>query len=275
MTISAKCPKCGKKYTLDEKSMGEKAMCVCGSVFLVTAAENMARNVSSSVPPEGYPAASPPVNNTNENAITKDALKILSFICLIMIVISALLYYREGLIASLVITFILATVFGLYIYMKIKWGKKLAKRMSLSPEQYLNYWGAKESLYTRNKFASCVLGITLLLLVVCSLMPENWLNKIWSCLDFNNHSTMLLLILILNFPVLLLLAVFTMSDWKNLRYSIPIYFLGDQFDFGNFLKKHVYDKIRERDILGCISTPVLYVWVCLIEYLVIKAVFSA
>jgi hypothetical protein len=143
MPVIVLCPNCGKRYTLDEKSIGKKAKCACGHIFIISSSVNTTQekhaesrsgpfeNTSGNFPASDPQIAANPIDHnlkdiSKERSMTKEVLNRLAYGSPGLIIVAALIYYTVGLFAALVATVLGAIGFCFVMYQGISTAKERA-----------------------------------------------------------------------------------------------------------------------------------------------------
>jgi hypothetical protein len=304
MPVAVLCPNCGKKYTLDEKSIGKKAKCACGHIFIISSTVNTPQeknadpwsgafethskedtnfeNAAGGFPVSGPQIAANPIDHnprdiSKERSMTKEVLNRLAYGSPGLIIVAALIYYTAGFFAALFAVIFGTIGFCIVMYQGISAAKEQAAGQGLTFAQYQKQWSTKGMSSPRSKIAQLIICISLLLLIAQVFIQEYWPATILPNFDFAHHWKMCLLIPVLNFPILLVLAALMTGDWrKYLKFSTRL-FLWRAVPFHEYFKGfwRTYNEMAssKEDLFEWAATNMLYVWVCLLEYLAIKAAF--
>lgn len=294
MTYTIGCPNCGKKYSLKEKSIGKKAKCTCGSIFRIGSTRPTAEEISTNSridafethPKEDSSQKSPsesidrslvkqPRHVVNERSMSKEILIRLAYGCPGIIIVAAYVYYKSGLNTALFVTAFGTIVFCVIMYKGISVHRERAAERGMTFEQYKREWGGHKATSPKLKLIKAVIYLSFILLLWLFILPDEWVRQVRPDFALGEHWKMALLIPILNLPVLLFLATLLMGDWrKYLKISMRL-FLWERLPFHYFFKSfwRTFAEISREELFGLVATNMLYFWICLLEYLIIKAIF--
>jgi hypothetical protein len=274
--------------------MGKKAKCICGCVFRISKAsgtigdkstnpsldslkaypeENSSRNGSSESTDRGL--TKQPSQNTHERSMAKEILIRLGYGFPGVLIMAAYVYYKSGLNAALFVTAFGIIVFCVIMYKGISVHRERAAERGMTYEQYKQGWGGHKATSPKMKLMKAVIYLSFILLLWLFILPNEWVGEVRPNFAFIEHWKMALLILVLNLPVLLFGATLLMGNWrKYLKVSGRI-FLWQRLPFHYFFKGYwrTFTAISRKELLGLIATNLIYIWICLLEYLVIKTVF--
>jgi len=294
VSYTIECPSCGKKYSLKEKLMGKKAKCTCGCIFRIGSAKPTAEEKSTnsrldafetqSVKESGPKSVSEttgsglvkqPRHVVNERSMTTEILIRLGYGCPGLIIMAVYLYYKSGLNTALFVTVFGTIGFCVIMYKGISVHRERAAERGMTYEQYKQEWGGHKAASPKLKLTKAVFYLSFILLLWLFILPDEWVGKVRPDFAFGEHWKMALLIPILNFPVLLFLATLLMGDCrKYLRISVRL-FLWKRLPFHYFFKGfwRTFAEISREELFGLVATNMLYFWICLLEYLIIRAIF--
>ena len=222
-----------------------------------------------------------PRHIANERSMAKEIFIRLAygFPCLIIVAIFA--YYKMGLFSALLITVFTATGFCVVMYKIISVHKERAAEGGMTFKQYQREWAGYKDKQERKvtspklKFSQGVFYCSLILLLGHFIIPDEWATKMRLDLSLTEHWKMGLLILVLNSPVLLFLATWLMGGWRKYVSITGRLFLWERLPFHYFFKGYwrIFEKMSREELFGWAATDMLYTWICLLEYLFIKAMF--
>jgi hypothetical protein len=274
--------------------MGKKAKCTCGCIFRIDRArhtideqstnskfdvfethpekESSRKSASESVHPD---LVKRPRQITNERSMAAEILTRLGYGCPGLIIMAVYFYYTSGLNTALFVTAFGTIGFCVIMYKGISVYRERAAERGMTYEQYKREWGGHKATSPKLKFIKAVFYLSFILLLWLFIIPDEWVRKVRPDFAFGEHWKMALLILILNFPVLLFVATLLMGNWrKYLKISVRL-FLWERLPFHYFFKGfwRTFADISREELFGWAATHMLYIWVCFLEYLVIKAIF--
>jgi hypothetical protein len=273
--------------------MGKKAKCTCGCIFRIgsvrpTAEEKSKKprfdtfdtypekESSRKSPPEAidHGLVKHPRQITHERSMTTEILIRLGYGCPGLIIMAVYFYYTSGLNTALFVTALGTIVFCVIMYKGISVHRERAAERGMTYEQYKREWGGHKATSAKLKFNKVVCCLSFILLMLF-ILPNEWTTKVRPDFAFGEHWKMVLLILVLNFPVLVFVATLQIGSWrKYLKISVRL-FLWERLPFHYFFKGfwRTLAKMSQEELFGWVATGVLYFWICLLEYLIIKAIF--
>lgn len=295
MTVSVGCPNCRKKYSLKETLIGRKAKCICGCVFRINGAGHTAeekttdsgldafetyhkQESSQKIPSEPVDSglSEQPRYIVNERSMATEVLIRLAYGSPGLIVVAIYVYCKNGLLPALFATLLGTIAFCIVMYKGVGAQRERAAERGMSFEQYQRGWRGHKATSPKLKLAQGILCCSCILLLWLFVIPDEWATKLLRPdFAFAKHWKMGLLILVLNFPVLLFMATWLMGGWRKYLSITGRLFLWERLPFHYFFKGYwrTFTEMSREELFGWAATDMLYIWICLLEYLVIKTVF--
>jgi hypothetical protein len=193
-----------------------------------------------------------------------------------LIIVGAMVYYKAGFFAALFAVVFGTISFCAVMYQGISASKERAAKQGMTFAEYQQQWSTKGKLNLRFKIATWIICITLLLLIAQLIIQNFWTTHILPSFDLENHWKTCLLIVVLNFPILLLLAQLVTGDWKKYLKLFVRLFLWNLVPFREYTKgfwRTFSELTTKEELFEWLATHMLYLWVCYFEYVAIKAMF--
>jgi hypothetical protein len=225
--------------------------------------------------PIEYGLGTEPRHIANERSMSAEILIRLAYGCPGLIIVAIYVYYKRGFFPALFATVFGTIAFCIVMYKGISVHRERAAERGMTFKQYQRKWRGHKATSPRLKLAQGVFYCSCILLLGQFIIPDEWATKILPDFSFAEHWKMGLLILVLNFPVLLFVATWLMGGWKKYLSITGRLFLWERLPLHYFFKGYwrTFAEMSREELFGWAATGMLYIWICLLEYLVIKAMF--
>jgi len=161
------------------------------------------------------------------------------------------------------------------MYKGVSVHREEAAKRGMTFEQYQKEWRGRKPTNLRLRITTGIFYLSCILLMSWLVIPDEWAAKTLPDFAFAEHWEVALLILVLNVPVLLLVAAWLMGDWRKYLSVSGRLFLWHRLPFHYFFKAYwrTWTEMSREEVFGWAATNMVYIWACLTEYGTIKAVF--